>query len=633
MTNNQLPTDYQSFIHKSRYAKYVEGKGRESWSDTIQRFFDNVVGDKVDEKTRKSLEQAILGLEVMPSMRSLMTAGPAADRDNTCMYNCSYLAVDDIKAFDEAMFILLCGTGVGFSVERQYVSKLPDVPEQLFPSETKIVVKDSKEGWAKAFRQMIALLYSGEVPQWDVSKVRPAGAPLKTFGGRASGPAPLVDLFNFTINTFKSAAGRKLSSIEAHDIMCKVGEVVVVGGVRRSAMISLSNLSDDRMRHAKSGQWWDNNPQRGLANNSVSYTEKPDAMSFMREWMALAESGSGERGVFNRQASKVQAAKNGRRDPDYDFGTNPCSEIILRPMQFCNLTECVVRATDTIDTLMEKVRLATILGTIQATYTKFPYLRKKWTDNTEAERLLGVSLTGIMDNPLMTTKNSGLEKTLETLKKVAVETNAEWSAILGIPPAAAITCVKPSGTVSQLVDSASGIHARHSPYYIRTVRGDNKDPMTQFMKDQGIPNEPEAHKPDQTTVFSFPVKSPNKAVVTSDLTAIEQLEMWLAYQRFWCEHKPSVTINVKGDEWFEVGAFVYKHFDEMSGVSFLPYNEHTYQQAPYQEIGKSDYNDLLKLMPKKIDWAKLSEYESEDNTAGSQTMACSGDVCEIVDLT
>lgn len=630
--SNQLPTDYQSFIHKSRYAKYYDGTGRESWGDTVSRFTDNIIGNLVDVHTKKDLEQAILSLDVMPSMRALMTAGPAAARDNTCMYNCSYLPVDDLKSFDEAMFILLCGTGVGFSVERQFVSQLPEVP-QLFESDTIIVVKDSKEGWAKAFRQLIALLYSGEIAKWDVSKVRPAGAPLKTFGGRASGPAPLVDLFNFTIKTFKDAEGRKLSSMECHDIMCKIGEVVVVGGVRRSAMISLSNLSDDRMRHAKSGSWWENDPQRALANNSVSYTEKPDSLSFMREWMALVESGSGERGIFNRQASKKQAAKNGRRDPNYDFGTNPCSEIILRPNQFCNLTEVVVRATDTLETLSEKVRLATILGTIQSSYTKFPYLRKVWSNNTEEERLLGVSMTGIMDNPLMTLKNKGLEKTLEHLKSIAVNTNAKWSKHLGIPAATAISCVKPSGTVSQLVDSASGIHARHSPYYIRTVRGDNKDPLTQFMKDQGIPNEPEAFKPDQTTVFSFPMKAPNNAVCTADMTAIEQLEMWLAYQRSWCEHKPSVTINVKKEEWFEVGAFVYKHFDEMSGVSFLPFNEHTYQQAPYQEVDKSEYKELLSIMPKSIDWSKLSEYENEDNTAGSQTLACSGDSCEIVDLT
>ena len=632
MMSNHLPTDYQSFIHKSRYAKYYDGIGRESWSDTVDRFATNVISNRVDAATRTQLEQAILGLEVMPSMRSLMTAGPAADRDNTCMYNCSYLPVDDLKSFDEAMFILLCGTGVGFSVERQFISKLPEVPE-LFESETVVVVKDSKEGWAKALRQVIALLYSGEIPRWDVTKVRPAGAPLKTFGGRASGPAPLVDLFNFTIQTFKEAQGRKLSSVECHDIMCKIGEVVVVGGVRRSAMISLSNLSDDRMRHAKSGSWWENNPQRALANNSVSYTEKPDSLSFMREWMALVESGSGERGIFNRQASKVQAAKNGRRDDNYEFGTNPCSEIILRPNQFCNLTEVVVRSTDTLETLSEKVRLATILGTIQSSFTKFPYLRKIWQKNTEEERLLGVSLTGIMDNPLMTLKNKGLSNTLEHLKNVAITTNAHWAERLGIPVAAAISCVKPSGTVSQLVDSASGIHARHSPYYIRTVRGDNKDPLTQFMKDQGVPNEPEAFKPDQTTVFSFPMKAPKNAVCTADMTAIEQLEMWLAYQRSWCEHKPSVTINVKKEEWFEVGAFVYKYFDEMSGVSFLPYNEHTYQQAPYQECSKTDYETLKSVMPKSIDWSKLSEYESEDNTAGSQTLACSGDSCEIVDLT
>ena len=631
--NNYLPTDYQAFIHKSRYAKYYDGDGRESWEDTVTRFSACVIRDMVDPETKYQLEQAIMGLEVMPSMRSLMTAGPAAERDNTCMYNCSYLAVDDLKSFDEAMFILLCGTGVGFSVERQSITKLPEVPDELFESETNIVVKDSKEGWAKAFRQLIALLYSGEVPTWDVSKVRPAGAPLKTFGGRASGPAPLVDLFNFTIATFKKASGRKLSSVECHDIMCKIGEVVVVGGVRRSAMISLSNLSDDRMRSAKSGSWWENNPQRALANNSVSYTEKPDNLSFMKEWMALVESGSGERGIFNRQASKKQAAMNGRRDADYEFGTNPCSEIILRPSQFCNLTECVVRATDTLDTLSEKVRLATILGTIQSTFTKFPYLRKQWTDNTAEERLLGVSLTGIMDNPLMTLKNKGLDKTLAHLKEVAVETNAKWAALLSIPVAAAITCVKPSGTVSQLVDSASGIHARHSPYYIRTVRGDNKDPLTQFMKDQGIPNEPDAFKPDQTTVFSFPQKAPDGAVCTKDMTAIEQLEMWLMYQRNWCEHKPSVTINVKGEEWLEVGAFVYKHFDEMSGVSFLPFNEHTYQQAPYQDCSKSDYEMLKSVMPERIDWSKLSEYENEDNTSGSQTLACSGDSCEIVDLT
>jgi len=630
--NNYLPTDYQAFIHTSRYARWLEDEGRrESWSETVDRYMGNVVGYDIDHDTYNEIRESILGLEVMPSMRAMMTAGPALERDNTAGYNCSYLPVDDPKSFDEAMFILLCGTGVGFSVERQFISKLPEVPE-LFDSETTIVVKDSKEGWAKAFRQVLALLWAGEIPKWDVSKVRPAGARLKTFGGRASGPAPLVDLFNFSVSIFKEAQGRRLSSIECHDLMCKIGEVVVVGGVRRSAMISLSNLSDDRMRHAKSGNWWDNNPQRALANNSVSYTEKPDSISFMREWMALVESGSGERGVFNREASKKQAAKNGRRDPDFEFGTNPCSEIILRPYQFCNLTEVVVRATDTVDDLERKVRCATILGTIQSTYTKFPYLRKVWNRNTEEERLLGVSLTGIMDNQLLTIKNKGLEKTLEYLREVAVRTNADWADRLGIPHSAAITCVKPSGTVSQLVDSASGIHPRHSPHYIRTVRGDNKDPLTQFMKDQGIPSEADFMKPDQTTVFSFPVKAPQGAIVTDNVSAIEQLNTWLMYQRHWCEHKPSVTINVRKDEWFEVGAFVYEHFDEMSGVSFLPYNEHTYQQAPYQWCTKDDFKKLSKVMPKSIDWAKLSEYEKEDTTASSQTFACTGDVCEIVDI-
>ena len=630
--NNYLPTDYQAFIHTSRYARWLEDEGRrESWSETVDRYMGNVVGYDIDHDTYNEIREAILGLEVMPSMRAMMTAGPALERDNTAGYNCSYLPVDDPKSFDEAMFILLCGTGVGFSVERQFISKLPEVPE-LFESDTTIVVKDSKEGWAKAFRQLLALLWAGEIPKWDVSKVRPAGARLKTFGGRASGPAPLVDLFNFAVTIFKEAQGRRLSSIECHDLMCKIGEVVVVGGVRRSAMISLSNLSDDRMRHAKSGNWWDNNPQRALANNSVAYTEKPDSVSFMREWMALVESGSGERGVFNREASKNQAAKNGRRDPDYDFGTNPCSEIILRPYQFCNLTEVVVRATDDVDSIARKVRLATILGTIQSQYTKFPYLRKVWNRNTEEERLLGVSLTGIMDNSLLTTKNKGLEETLEHLREVAVRTNSDWADSLGIPTSAAITCVKPSGTVSQLVDSASGIHPRHSPHYIRTVRGDNKDPLTTFMKEQGIPSEPDVFKPDQTTVFSFPVKAPQGAVVTDNVSAIEQLKTWLVYQRHWCEHKPSVTINVRKDEWFEVGAFVYEHFDEMSGVSFLPYNEHTYQQAPYQSCTKDDYKKLSKIMPKSIDWAKLSEYEKEDTTASSQTFACTGDVCEIVDI-
>ena len=631
--NNYLPTDYQSFIHTSRYARWLDDEQRrESWPETVTRYMDNIVAPHLsDASVYGEIEQAILNLEIMPSMRAMMTAGAAAARDNICMYNCSYIHVDHPFAFDEAMFVLLCGTGVGFSVERQFVSKLPEVPK-LYESDTTVVVKDSKEGWAKAYRQVLSLLWAGEIPKWDVSKVRPAGSRLKTFGGRASGPAPLVDLFNFTVQTFKNAQGRKLSSIECHDIMCFIGQIVVVGGVRRSAMISLSNLSDDRMRHAKSGQWWNEAAYRALANNSVSYTEKPDAETFMREWLSLVESKSGERGVFNREASKNQAKKYGRRDPNYEFGTNPCSEIILRSGQVCNLTEIVVRATDDIESLERKVRLATILGTIQSTYTKFPYLRKMWSNNTEEERLLGVSLTGVMDNPLMTLRNQGLNDTLSHLRQVAVDTNAEWADRIGINASTAITCNKPSGTVSQLVDSASGIHARHNDYYIRTVRGDNNDPLTTMMKDQGIPAEPCVFNPETTTVFSFPVKSPNAAVTRNDMSAIEQLETWLAYQRHWCEHKPSVTCTVRDDEWLEVGAFVYKHFDEMSGVSFLPHSDHTYQQAPYQDCNADEYEALLKQMPKKIDWTKLSAYEKEDSTKSSQTFACTGDTCEIVDI-
>jgi ribonucleoside-diphosphate reductase alpha chain len=564
-------------------------------------------------------------------MRALMTAGPALERDNTAGYNCSYLPIDDPKAFDEAMYILLCGTGVGFSVERQYVAKLPQVPAELVDSDETIVVSDSKEGWAKALRKLISTLYSGKVPSWDVSKVRPAGARLKVFGGRASGPAPLVDLFSFTIKLFRENAGRKLSSYDCHNLMCKVGEVVVSGGVRRSAMISLSNLSDGRMRHAKSGTWWETAPQMALANNSVSYTDKPDGETFLREWTALVESKSGERGIFNRIAAQKQAAKYGRRDSEHEFGTNPCSEIILRPYQFCNLTEVVIRADDTSESLTKKVRLATILGTAQSTLTNFPYLRKIWKDNTEEERLLGVSLTGIMDNSLTNGNKIYLPRILIKLREAAVETNKEWAKKLGIPPSTAITCVKPSGTVSQLVDSSSGIHARHSPYYIRTVRGDNKDPLTLFLKEQGVPSEADVMKPDTQTVFSFPVKSPDNALTRHDMSATHQLEIWLYYQRYWCEHKPSVTVTVRDEEWMEVGAFVYKHFDEMSGVSFLPHSEHTYQQAPYQDCTKDVY-DKLSSEFSHINWAKLRDYEKEDTTNSSQTFACSGDSCEIVDI-
>lgn len=632
--------DYQNFIALSRYARWRdEDNRRETWAETVERYMLNVVVPVIYSKDReskvdwsdhddyKALRESILNIEVMPSMRALMTAGKALDRDHVAGYNCSYLPVDSPRAFDETMYILMCGTGVGFSVERQYVGNLPVVPQNL-EAGPMVVVADSKQGWATALRTLVELLYAGVVPTFDFSRVRPAGERLKTFGGRASGPDPLEALFNFVIETFKGAVGRKLTSIECHDLLCKIGEVVVVGGVRRSALISLSNLSDDRMRGAKNGQWWEDNGQRALANNSACYTERPDLHVFMSEWQSLYASRSGERGLFNREASRTQAARNGRRDCGYDFGTNPCSEIILRPYQFCNLSEVVVRSTDTAETLERKVRLATILGTIQSTFTDFKYLRAIWRKNTEEERLLGVSLTGLLDNVDLV-RTPGL---LSRLRQVAIDVNKEYAEKLGIPQSTAITCVKPSGTVSQLVDSASGIHTRYDHYYIRTVRGDIKDPITQFLIDQGVPNEPDITKPKDTVVFSFPQKAPPKAVTRHDLTAIEHLEFWKFVQEEWCEHKPSITINVKEHEWLDVQAWVWKNWDVLSGVSFLPFSDHTYKQAPYQPIDEATYTRLVADMPVVVEWSRLPEYEKVDTTTGSQELACTGGVCEIVDI-
>tara|TARA_Y100001938_G_scaffold135437_1_gene197113 strand:+ start:603 stop:2468 length:1866 start_codon:yes stop_codon:yes gene_type:complete len=614
---------------------------RETWNETVTRYFnyfnkqlDDVCNYKLSEEDRNTLQQSVIDLRVMPSMRALMTAGDALDRDNVAGYNCSYIPVDKLRSFDEILYILMCGTGVGFSVERGLVEKLPTISEEFEESDTTIVVQDSKLGWAKAYKELCSLLVGGRVPQWDLSKIRPAGARLKTFGGRASGPDPLNDLFKFTVAKFRGASGRKLTSMECHDIVCKVAEVVVVGGVRRSALISLSSLTDDRMRDAKSGQWWYENGQRALANNSVAYKTKPEIGTFMEEWLALYKSKSGERGIFNRAAAKSTVEKlEGRRDPEYDFGTNPCSEIILRPREFCNLTEVVVRSDDTIKTLKEKVRLATILGTWQSTLVDFRYLSSDWKKNCQEERLLGVSLTGIMDCKLTNGQSKGLEELLTELRKECVKVNKEWAEKLGIEPSAAITCVKPSGTVSQLVDSASGIHARHNPYYIRTVRADVKDPLCIFMKEKGFPCEPDVMKPDHTMVFSFPMQSPKGSVCRTDMTAIQQLELWLTYQRHWCEHKPSITVTVKEHEWVEVGAWVWEHFNEVSGVSFLPHSDHTYKQAPYQDCGKREYDKLIKKMPVDVNWSELSEYEKEDNTSGTQELACSAGSCELVDLT
>ena len=644
-----LPSSYQDFIHLSRYSRWLENENRrETWEETVDRYFNffekhlkdnhNYVEDK---EVVEELRSAVLNLEVMPSMRALMTAGTALERENVAGYNCSFVAMNNLKSFDEILYVLMCGTGVGFSVERDFVNKLPTLAEEFSDSHTTIVVQDSKLGWAKAYRELVSLLVNGQVPKWDLSKVRPAGARLKTFGGRASGPEPLEDLFRFTVDSFSKAAGRKLNSIEVHDIVCKIAEIVVVGGVRRSALISLSSLTDERMRDAKTGQWWDANPQRALANNSVAYKERPEIGTFMDEWVSLYKSKSGERGMFNRKAAVDQVASvqelrgddHVGRNPNHEFGTNPCSEIILRDKEFCNLSEVVIRVDDDKESLMRKVRLASILGTWQSTLTNFKYLSSVWKKNCEEERLLGVSLTGIMDCPLTNGETLGLAELLTDLRVEAVDVNKQFAEKIGINQSASVTCVKPSGTVSQLVDAASGIHARHSPYYIRTVRADIKDPLCKFMVDKGFPAEPCVMKPDHTMVFSFPIKSPENATCRSDMTALEQLEMWRTYQNYWCEHKPSVTITVKEDEWMEVGSWVWKYFDQVSGISFLPHSDHSYRQAPYQDCDEETYINLLSEMPVGVDWSELASYEETDNTSGTQTFACSGDSCEVVDLT
>jgi ribonucleoside-diphosphate reductase alpha chain len=631
---------YSQFIHLSRYSRWLDDEGRrETWDETVDRYIgffkkqigENTLGDLLPEEW-DDLRNAIYKLDVMPSMRCMMTAGKALERDNVAGYNCSYLPIDHPRAFDELMYILMCGTGVGYSVERQYVNKLPEVADTFHDTDTVIVVADSKIGWARSLKELIGFLYNGLIPKWDMSKVRPSGARLKTFGGRASGPEPLDKLFRFAVAMFKRAAGRKLTSLECHDLCCKIADIVVVGGVRRSALISLSNLSDDRMRLAKSGQWWQESPHRALANNSAAYTERPEFEVFLKEWMSLYESKSGERGIFSRVASKKQAARNGRRDPNVEFGTNPCSEIILRPNQFCNLSEVIVRATDTLEDLMRKVEFATMLGTLQSTMVEFRYLRPIWKKNTEEERLLGVSMTGIMDHPVLGNPDSWeLDHWLTTLRGVAYETNQKYATRLGIPVSAAITCVKPSGTVSQLVDAASGIHPRFSQHYIRRVRCDKKDPLAEMMRMWGFPVEDDVMNPS-VYVFSFPMKAPAGAQVTKEVGAMHQLKLWMAYQKWWCEHKPSITVYYKDSEYLEIGNWIWNNFDAVSGISFLPHSDHIYQQAPYEEITEEQYNKLLAAMPKEVDWSALSNYESDDNTAGTQTLACAGGVCEVVDL-
>lgn len=641
--SQNLPTPLQEYVHKSRYARWRDkDKRRETWPETVQRYVD-YFSSKFPHYPTDLIYQHILTLKTMPSMRALMTAGPALERDPMAGFNCSFIEVDDMRAFDEILYILMCGTGVGFSVERQFVNKLPIIGasvaideggkvsiqtvEHLTPIDHTLVVRDSKAGWAGAFKDLITLLYSGKIPKWDTSKVRKAGAKLKTFGGRASGPQPLIDLFQFTVDTFKAAVGRKLTSIECHDLVCKIADIVVVGGVRRSALISLSNLSDDRMRGAKNGQWWIENNQRALANNSAAYTERPGMELFMKEWLSLVESKSGERGIFNREAAIKKAMENGRRDASKVIGTNPCAEIILRSAGLCNLSEVVIRHEDTLDTLLEKVQVATIIGTYQSMLTNFRYVREVWKRNQEEERLLGVSLTGIMDHPVLAHVSAEAKQWLDAMKQQAIATNAEWAAKLGINQSVAITTVKPSGTVSQLVDSASGKHERYSQWYVRTVRADKKDPLAQLMRQQGFPVEDCVNKPHTTDVFSFPVAAPADSVFRNDRTALEQLEHYLMFQTYWSEHNVSNTIYVRDHEWMGVGDWVYRHFDKLAGVSFLPHSDHSYRQAPYTECTKAEYDALVAKMP-AFNWEALAAFEQDDSTVNTKELACTSGVCE-----
>lgn len=634
-----LPSTYQTFIHLSRYARWRDELGRrETFTETVDRYFDffNAHCYKLSQPAAaenpelKDVRESILKLDVMPSMRTLMTAGEALRKDNCAGYNCAYTAINHPHVFDEIMYILMCGTGVGFSVEAEYVNQLPAIAPRFYPTSTTICVGDSKIGWATSYRELISLLYAGKTPKWDMSAVRPAGTRLKTFGGRASGPEPLNDLFQFTCDLFRKCAGRKLSTLDCHDLVCKIADIVVVGGVRRSALISLSDLEDVRMREAKTGEWWTSNGYRALANNSAKYREKPEIGHFLEEWTSLIKSKSGERGIINLQALQKQAGRSGRRDANYNFGTNPCSEIILRDKQFCNLSEVVARHDDTLETLIVKVRHAAILGTLQSTLTNFRYLSDEWRKNCEEERLLGVSITGIMDCPLLyqNKKDAPLSAVLDRLREEAVETNKRWAELLGVPQSTAVTCVKPSGTVSQLVDAASGIHPRYDHYYIRTVRADKKDPLALMMRDMGFPVEDDVMKKDSTDVFSFPMKAPETAVTRNEMSALDQLRLWLLYQKHWCEHKPSITVYCKDSEWLEVGAFVYKNFDEISGISFLPYSDHNYKQAPYQPIDEKTYLDTYNRMPQNPDWSRISEYEKDDETKHGKELACTGGSCD-----
>ncbi|MDA0320449.1 MAG: recombinase [Proteobacteria bacterium] len=620
----------EEYVYISKYSKFLHDQNRrETWAETVKRYKANVLDRHLSNEMAEIIARAILNLEVVPSMRMLATAGPALDRDNVCGYNCAYKAITQPRDFSDALFILSSGTGMGYSVEKKYISQLPKVPSSVKMDEVSFTVQDSREGWQEAVQFAMEEGFLGNIYEYDLSLLRPEGAILKTFGGRSSGPEPLRKTLNYINDLFKKAAGRQLTSLECHDLMCMIASCIVAGGVRRSAMISLGDIDDVEMRNAKNWSLGAFPEERHSANNSYVTNGTPSKEEFEAEWSAMVAGKSGERGIFNRASAKAQAEKFGRKVAD--FGCNPCSEILLvDDGQFCNLSEVIIRADDDFYDLKRKVELATIIGTVQSTFTHFPALPKNWTDNCEEERLLGVSMTGIMDNPLTNGVLAGLPGRLNELRNFAIDTNKKWAEKLGISAAASVTCVKPSGSVSALTGTASGIHSRWSDYYIRRTIQSNADPLTQLMIDEGIPHEPSATKPDLETVFSFPIASPLGAVTNGTRSAIEQMEMWLTYQRNWTTHKVSATISVKSDEWDDLAKFVYDHFDEIAGVSFLPYDDHAYVQAPYEQISAEKYEELNLAFPISVNWSRLPEFEIEDTTKASQELACTGGACEIL---
>ena len=640
-SKNYFRNALSEFVYLRTYARWIEHEGRrETWIETIDRYLSFMrenLGEKLTKEDYSELRQALLKQEVMPSMRLLQFAGDAARKTNVCAYNCSYIAPSCVEDFGEVMYVSMCGTGVGFSVESQNVEALPQIEYQGGEKLATHIVADSKEGWCDALVLGMNTWYQGKDIEFDYSKLRPAGARLKTFGGKSSGPEPLQALLDFTRSKILSRQGRRLTNINVHDILCKIGEIVVAGGVRRSAMISLSDLDDEKMRHAKDGQFYMLQPQRSIANNSAVYLEKPTQEVFLSEWLALVKSGSGERGIFNR-GSLIETLPKRRVDLLKEkglihgdritgiIGTNPCAEIILQSKQFCNLSEVVARSDDDEKSLLRKIRLATLLGTYQASLTYFPYLSKAWQDNCEKERLLGVSITGQWDCQAVRDNN-----VLDKLKQAAIDANKEYAKRFNVNASTCITCVKPSGTVSQTVDSSSGMHPRHAPFYIRRIRISASDALFKMLKKQGVPYHPEVGQSEMdatTFVLDFPVKAPTNAVCKDNLTALEQLEHWRLVKENYTEHNPSVTISVGEDEWLQVANWVYQHWDIIGGLSFLPRFDHVYQLAPYEAITEEEYNALLKRF-EQLDFAQLFAYEHSDTTEVKRELACVGGACEI----